>query len=91
MSRSWSWGIKEYGRTVRVWEERGSRRLYAKVQGQKIALKDLPAGARDINEARMSMLEELDRDCDQLTQAGFLLRFEVNDPEFAPIDPPSDV
>src|SRR2546427_5878763 len=47
MSRSWSWGIKEYGRTVRVWEERGSRRLYAKVQGQKIALKDLPAGARD--------------------------------------------
>src|SRR5439155_4302647 len=47
MSRSWSWGIKGYGRPVRDWEGRGSRRLYAKVAGQKPALKDLPAGARD--------------------------------------------
>jgi hypothetical protein len=50
----------------------------------------LPAGAPEINAARVGMLEELEPLCLRLVAAGFLVRFETTDPDFASIDPPSD-
>ena len=46
--KRWSWSVRQYGYSVRVWEEPRSGRLYGKVSGQnKVALKELPPRARD--------------------------------------------